>query len=716
MNGSYMRYSQTYLLLILIIIWLSPSSAKADLIEDFESTTLGTLSDQNGWTATSGVRAIRDANTDNLLMQVLGGDANAYKSLGTLVIDEGQTGTLFFRFQVDGNSIDNTVGLADVANPTSWGDYESTTRIYPDDADIKAQGRSYSWYLDMTENGGANGLSIDTWYHMWIVSNNDTDTVDFYMQGGNIATQILVAQSYGFRNGTTDALITFLAKSGSGASSSLFIDDIYVWSGQNLSSPIGPAASGVVDVDTGIDPGQRVRIGLDLPNLFTFIDERVAGTDSTMPADRMPERTYSGYWNQTSQWAWTSGFFAGQMWMMYQQTGDSAYLAGAKARTAALEGQEYNGGDHDIGFRVFNSFGQGYKSLPDGDPDKADYLARVLIAADTLAGRYKPVYQAIESWGGDQVIIDNMMNLELLFWAAEHTNDPAKAQYWTDIAVNHALTTQREHVRPDGSTYHVVRFDGTTGEVIEKRTAQGYDNESTWSRGQSWGMYGFTLTYRFTDQQTFLDTALALADYWIDNMPADGMVPYDFDDPNPEVPLDSSAMAIASSAMLELMGYVDSSEAARYFNAAELMLNNLASLDILTNGLEHEAILREGSIAYNVHHMGLTYGDYYFIEALQRYIEVINALPGDINMDGFVGLDDLDVVLANWNAEVPVGMVQYGDLSRDGFIGLDDLDIILANWNNNSAPPSSVVPEPASFALLTLTLLPMASRCRGKEA
>lgn len=478
------------------VLALPPSACtQAALLDDFESASVGLLDGQSGWTASTNVRVARDFHADNLLMQIAGGYASAFKPLDALSIADDDVGTLFFRFQVDGDAVDYTLGLADVVDPASWGDYEATTRVYPDQpATVKAQGRNGDVYEDLPLNGGANNLAPGTWHHLWMVANNAADTVDYYLEGGLVGGQRLVAQDYGFRNGTSDPLTAFLMVAGWGASSNIFVDDIYVWQGQNLASPIGRPSS--VSVDVTPTPGPP--IGLDPPRLFDFAAQRLEQTQLAMPANRMPERTYGGYWNQTSAGAWTSRFFAGQLWMTYRQTDDPGFLLAAKARTAALEGQEYNGGDHDIGFRVFNSFGQGYMSLPAGDPDRADYLDRILIAADTLADRYRPAYEAIESWGGNNVIIDNMMNLELLFWSAEQTSDAVDAQTWREIAISHALTTQREHVRPDGSTYHVVQFDPVTGEVVDKRTAQGYADESTWSRGQAWGLYGFTMTYRFT--------------------------------------------------------------------------------------------------------------------------------------------------------------------------------------------------------------------------
>ncbi len=602
---------------------LITASLTAATLEDFESFNAGSLNGQGNWSTTAGVEVILDATSSSKMMHLDGSNQNAYLPLNALSIADGSVGTLFFRFQTESTSLNHALGLSDVAEPNDWGHYETTARFYPDSGSMKVQGRNGNNYANMTLNGGAGGLSNDTWYHLWVVNDNTTDTADFYLQGGSITTQRQVADDFAFRNGTGSALSTLLARTGSGTSTGVFIDDIHVSAGVDLSSPIGAPGTGAVVIDDGTTPPDRTAIGLDLPALYNFAGQRLLDADAAIASNRMPERTGGSTWGTTTAGGWTSGFFAGELWMMYRQTGDAQFLNAAKARTSALNGQENNGGNHDVGFRVFNSFGQGYVSLDDGDADKADYFDRILTAAGTLANRYRPTYQAIESWSNGDVIIDNMMNLELLMWAADHTTDQTKAQLWRNIAITHALTTMNEHVRADGSTYHVVRFNETTGEVEHKRTAQGYNNESTWTRGHGWGIYGFTMMYRFTSDQRFLDTAIAMTEYWLANMPADGVVPYDFDDPDSDVPLDSSASALTASALLELMEYVNAADAQRYFHAAETMLEGLADLDVLTNGLDWISILREGSVKKGQHERGLIYGDYYFIEALQRYEAII---------------------------------------------------------------------------------------------
>jgi unsaturated chondroitin disaccharide hydrolase len=323
-----------------------------------------------------------------------------------------------------------------------------------------------------------------------------------------------------------------------------------------------------------------------------------------------------GPWNTTGASSWTSGFYPGMLWQTYARTGDSAWRDAAEARTAGIESQKTNDGTHDLGFMVGIPFGLGYELT-----GNAAYKDVVLTAAGTLATRYSPVVGAIQSWGNKttgkyEVIIDNMMNLEMLFWASNHGGSASLY----DLAVQHALTTMEHFVRPDGGTYHVVEFDRATGQVILKRTAQGYNAESTWSRGQAWGLYGFTMTYRETGDARFLETAQALADYFIANSPEAGVPYYDFDDPANQPPWDSSAAAIAASGLLELMFFVEGEDRQRYFEAAEQMLLTLAGPGFLSDGTAFESLLMQGTVAKTgLNRVGTSYGDYYFLEALGRY-------------------------------------------------------------------------------------------------
>jgi unsaturated chondroitin disaccharide hydrolase len=255
----------------------------------------------------------------------------------------------------------------------------------------------------------------------------------------------------------------------------------------------------------------------------------------------------------------------------------------------------------------------------------------VLTGARSLATRYSPVVHAVRSWNNPsgapasdfRVIVDNMMNLELLFWAAKHGDDPALATK----ALNHALTTAREHVRPDGSTYHLVIFDSGTGAVKRKQTVQGYSDSSTWARGQAWAVYGFTMAYRESRDSRMLATARKVADYFVAHLPADKVPYWDFALPSlTGQPRDSSAAAIAASGLIELSQLdSDATRKARYLGAAKGILTSLSSKAYLAEGTSSRSILLHGTANKPGGHYdrGLIYGDYFFLEALLRY----RALP-----------------------------------------------------------------------------------------
>jgi unsaturated chondroitin disaccharide hydrolase len=344
---------------------------------------------------------------------------------------------------------------------------------------------------------------------------------------------------------------------------------------------------------------------------FQFAEQQLENSMTEIGGPvRHPRNTLSnGKWNAPFAGDWTCGFFSGCLWFMYEWTRDDVWRDAAQEWTAQLEGQKHNAGNHDVGFRIMSSFGNGYRLT-----GRSDYKDVVLTAAETLATRYNDKIGCIRSWNGGNylVIIDNMMNLELLFWASKNGG----SQRLYDMAVSHAEKTMESHVRADGSTYHVVDFNND-GTVNRKYTAQGFSKESTWSRGQAWGLYGFTMTYRETGDKKFLNTAVRLADYFVDNIPAD-YVPYsDFEAPNiPNVGKDSSAAAIACSALFELDGYVQDD---KYRNAAQNILVSLSGPDYLAEGTKHSSILHRGSERYGDVEKGLVYGDYYFMESMLRW-------------------------------------------------------------------------------------------------
>ncbi len=355
-------------------------------------------------------------------------------------------------------------------------------------------------------------------------------------------------------------------------------------------------------------------------NAFQFAQQQLRNTMAEVGGPSLhPKRTIaSGKWEALPRGDWTCGFFSGCLWFMYQRTGDDEWREAAQRWTEDLESQKFNASNHDIGFRIMSSFGNGYRLTGRGD-----YKDVVLTAAETLATRYDDRVGCIRSWNGSNylVIIDNMMNLELLFWASRNGG----CQRLYDIAVSHAEKTLEHHIRPDGSTYHVVDFNND-GTVRRKYTHQGYDTESTWSRGQAWGLYGFTMTYRETGDERFLAAATMLADYFVDNLPAD-YVPYsDFEAPGiPSVSKDSSAAAIACSGLFALDRYVDNT---KYKSAALNILSSLTGSDYLAEGTNHSSILHRGCERYGDVEKGLIYGDYYFLEAMLRWGGYVPVEPG----------------------------------------------------------------------------------------
>ena len=347
-----------------------------------------------------------------------------------------------------------------------------------------------------------------------------------------------------------------------------------------------------------------------------FAQERLARTAGSLPSTAYPQTTGpGGGWRTTGPGAWTSGFLPGNFWLAHQYDARRGMGSRGKTWQAGVDGQRHNTSTHDVGFMVSNSFGNAYRLT--GDPR---YGRVVLDAASALATRYSPKVGAIRSWNTSDftVIVDNMMNLELLFRAARSGGDPR----WRAMAIRHALRTRADHVRRDGSTYHVVDYDPATGAVRRRRTKQGAADESTWSRGQAWAVHGFTMAYRESGDERFLRTARRTADYFIAHLPPDGIPYWDFQAPGiPREPRDSSAAAIAASGLLELaVREPDRARAARYLAAARRMLFALASSRYLAEGTSNRAVLRHGTYSkpHGRFNTGLVWGDYYFLEALLR--------------------------------------------------------------------------------------------------
>jgi len=360
--------------------------------------------------------------------------------------------------------------------------------------------------------------------------------------------------------------------------------------------------------------------------------------------------------------AWTGGFFPGALWLMYQQTGDPSWRTAAEIRQAGIESQKTRTSTHDLGFMLFTSFGTAFR-LTDHDP----YRQVVLTAAASLAKRYSSVVGCIKTsfpagTSADfKTIIDTMMNLELLFWASQHGGQAA----WAQMAQSHALRSAAEHVRSDGSTYHVINYSPTTGAVQGRATGQGYNTESTWARGQAWAIYGFTMAYRYTHHSTLLQAARLTADYWISHIPADEVPYWDFEAPNLSTqPRDSSAATIAASGLLELSQLEpDGTRRQTYLAQAQATLTSLASPAYLAQGTTNAAILLHGTANQPRRNVdtGLIYGDYYFLEAMIRAQGLVPQ-TSDVNLpvvavtasahDGNVPQNTLDNNLSTrWSAQ-----------------------------------------------------------------
>jgi unsaturated chondroitin disaccharide hydrolase len=336
---------------------------------------------------------------------------------------------------------------------------------------------------------------------------------------------------------------------------------------------------------------------------------------STSQHARSTDPNNSNKWKSVSASDWTSGFFSGWQWYIYEKTLNGSWMTRAKAQTANLQSQDTNASNHDIGFKIFSSYGNGYRITRD-----PAYMSVIQTAAQTLASLYRPGAGVIESWPSYDskitVIVDNMMNLELLFFAAQNGGDPN----WYNMAVSHALKTIQNHVRADGGTYHVVDYNDD-GTVYRKFTVQGAGNETTWSRGQAWGLYGFTMAYRYTKDARFLDAAQRLANYFINHLPPDYVPYWDFSVSGAE-PRDSSSAAIAAAGLLELSTYAPAqTDKDRYYNAALNIQTSLSSTLYLGDRLATDGTVLHGTGSKpngTEIDVSLIYGDYYFIQGCYR--------------------------------------------------------------------------------------------------
>jgi unsaturated chondroitin disaccharide hydrolase len=383
------------------------------------------------------------------------------------------------------------------------------------------------------------------------------------------------------------------------------------------------AAAGPLDTSQGI--------ASDL----SFIEQQVTKTLASLGPPSINSYPYSGgdsgTWKTTSPSddaeGWTTGFFPGQLWLLYQATGSTKWLDAAQAWTAPLAPYASltvppRPDPTDIGFMIGTSFGNGYRLT--GDPA---YKQVLNTTGKSLASLYNPNVGAVQSWTFPQyhfpVIIDSMMTLGPLQWGAGNGGNPG----WAGIAATHAQTVTKNLVRPNGSTFEVADFDPTTGALLSQGTFAGYSDTSTWARGQAWALYGFVQAYQTSGNPAFLKTAEDVANYFVGQLLADDtwIPPWDFDAPGAQ-PVDTSAAAIAADGLV-MLSTVAGTLGASYLQDAENILGSLSSsyLDVDPTG---ESVLVDGFPGNGGTNTALIYGDYYFTEALRRLQNVLDGKPG----------------------------------------------------------------------------------------
>ena len=348
-------------------------------------------------------------------------------------------------------------------------------------------------------------------------------------------------------------------------------------------------------------------------------------TDSGIDYTMMPRNIMADeqHWNcrKATKEEWCAGFWPGVLWYDYEYTKDKQVLEEAENFTHSLKFLSHIPAyDHDLGFLVFCSYGNGYRLTKN-----PAYKQVILDTADTLATLFNPIVGTILSWPREveprnwphNTIMDNMINLEMLFWAAKNGGNP----YLYDIAVSHADKTMKSQFRPDYTSYHVAVYDTITGNLIKGVTHQGYADSTMWARGQAWAIYGYTVVYRETKDPKYLDFVQKVTDVYLDRLPEDKVPYWDFDDPSiPNAPRDASAGAVVASALLELSTYLPNGTGKRYKDAAIEMLTSLSSDSYQSGESKPSFLLHSVGHWPNLSEIdaSIIYADYYYIEALLR--------------------------------------------------------------------------------------------------
>ncbi|WP_293938474.1 glycoside hydrolase family 88 protein [Sphingobacterium sp. UBA5996] len=382
-----------------------------------------------------------------------------------------------------------------------------------------------------------------------------------------------------------------------------------------------------------------VKLALDKEFVRSNLEDahkQIAYLAASIGESDMPTTYKDGkYVNWGSSW-WCSGFYPGTVLYLYEYTKDEKLLTEAKSKLKQLEKEKYNKGTHDLGFMLYCSFGNALRLTG----DSVSYKGILSTGAASLATRFHEAPKTIRSWDGGKnwdgqswtypVIIDNMMNLEFLTEVSKMTGD----QRYRDIAVQHANTTMVNHYRKDYSSYHVVDYNPQDGSIISRKTAQGAFDESAWARGQSWGLYGYTMMYRETGDRRYLEHARHIAQFYLNhpNLPKD-LIPYWDMDQNKLTPdskyysqkdlRDVSTASVTASALLELAQYTTGSESQLYISKAEQMLRSLSAKPYKADYKEAGGYILKHSVGSIPHKtevdVPLTYADYYYVEALVRY-------------------------------------------------------------------------------------------------
>ncbi len=390
----------------------------------------------------------------------------------------------------------------------------------------------------------------------------------------------------------------------------------------------GMMAQNKLDAKQGLDVDKQLQYcHKQVCRALEELKQKDGSYDYTMEPRNILKGDKQKGWNcrKATPEEWCDGFWPGILWMDYQNTKDEAVRKAAEGYTESLKGIAYRPCyDHDIGFLMFCSYGKGYEVN-----HSQEYKNVILASADSLATLFNPIVGTILSWPREvkprnwphNTIMDNMMNLDMMFWAARNGGN----KLLHDLAVTHAKTTMQNHFRPDGSCYHVAVYDTINGNLIKGVTHQGYSDDSMWSRGQSWAIYGYTMVYRYTRNKMFLDFAQKVTDIYIKRLKetSDDFIPlWDMDDSRGTMgaPKDVSAACVVADALLELQKYVGGEKGEEY---KQFALQTLAQLSTskYQSGKKNVAFLMHST----GHHpagseidASIIYADYYYLEALNR--------------------------------------------------------------------------------------------------